>query len=1736
MSKLFALLAFLLAYSYSYSQDFSNRGTDFWVAYGYHQIMTNGANPNTQNMVLYFAAENAATVTVTIPGIGYTQTYTVPANSVVTSAPIPKAAPLDARLTTESTVPENKGIHITSTTPIVCYAHIYNENVSGASILFPTNTLGREYYTINYTNRSNTNNANCWAYVIATDTGTTTVEITPSQPTLTKPAGVPFTITMTRGQVFNIMGQFTNAIPPGNNNLGVDLTGTTIKSINTGTGCKKIAVFSGSGRISVTCNNSSSSSDNYMVQAFPKTAWGKKYLTTTSGGNQTNNFFRICVSDQSAVVTVNGAPVGVPLTNGFYYDLPVTSQPQRIEADKPILVAQYFTSQGACGNGASPGDPEVIYLSPVEQSINKVLWNATPNHAITQHFFNAIVPNGGTGVSSFRLRDASGTVLPIGTFTVHPRDAGYSYIKQQLPAAGVYSIESDSGFNAIAYGFGSTESYGYNAGTNVIDLYQFITTQNANATVNAPLACKSSPFVISLTLPYIPLSMQWQISGYPNVNITTPVPDSTYVLNGKTLYVFRLPNSYVYNVVGNYPIKVTVNTPPTSEGCPGIQVISWVIQVFNPPTPDFTWPNLPASGCTDSTIQMTANNIGGGRPIVRHFWDFGDNTYAYTSNPQKKYTAPGIYTIRYAIMTDVGCLSDTLEKTIKITNTPSAKFDISAPLCRGIQVTFSDSSKLTGNYGNIVNWNWNLGNSTILNNPNNNNVTTTYPNAITYTATLRVRTNSGCESNLYSMPVTIRPNPVPNFTNTYACLPDGVVNFTSTSTIADGTENLFTYLWNFGDPPSGPLNNSTIKDPSHKYPSVGPFSVKLKVTSNNGCIDSITKSVTNIYPQPKANFTMPAEVCWKTPVTFNSTSNGITHPITQWQWRYIDAVTNLVVGTSTVKDPVFTFPAPGTYIVRHWAFTNQNCVSDTAEKTIVINPWPTADFINSSPLCEKNQITLTDNSTPNVGSNVRWHWNIAGTIINATNNNPVTHTFANWGNKTIKLLVENSKGCRSDTLTRNILINPLPKVGYILPEVCLTDGFATFNDTSNIADGSAAQLKYLWTFNTGIPPVSPAPTPLVSTLKNPTLQFFTAGNYRLNLTVESKDGCKDSATNVPFTVNGVVANADFNILPTNGLCSNQDIEIMNKSTVVFGWLTKVEIQWDYANNPGNIEVDDEPTVDEVYKHRYPNFQSPLTRTYQVRLRAFSGIICVKEIIKEIVVNASPLVQFLPMPGICVDAVPRQITQASELGGFTGTGVYSGPGVSATGLFDPAVAGVGTHTIRYTFNAANGCSHFREQTITVWPRPQAVLNVVDPRCEKNDITFTSTGSQPNATNLTNWSWDFGDGSPVQTFTNGNPVKHRYATYKTYTVNLTVTNNRGCVSLPQPLQVKVNPLPIVDFTLPKVCLPAGDAAFNSTSTIPDNTENAFSYRWDFGDNYANPPGSDTSLLKNPVYKYTQLGPYIVQLKVKSGDGCIDSIYKKLSDVFPQPDADFLSKDSICIGDAIDFIDNSNGIVRDIVSWKWAFGDGRTSAIKNPTYVYRNAGTYTVSLTVFSSEGCPSDTAYKTINVWAYPTLNAGPDITMLEEGIRKITDIRTTGAGLTFLWTPPTYLDNPRVQYPTIIKPKDDITYTVTVTGRGGCVTHDELFVKVLKLPKPPNTFTPNGDGINDFWEIKYLNDYPNCIVEVYNTAGTLVYRSNGYSTPWDGKWKGQELPAGTYYYVIDPKNGRTKQAGYVTILR
>src|SRR5205814_10490294 len=133
------------------------------------------------------------------------------------------------------------------------------------------------------------------------------------------------------------------------------------------------------------------------------------------------------------------------------------------------------------------------------------------------------------------------------------------------------------------------------------------------------------------------------------------------------------------------------------------------------------------------------------------------------------------------------------------------------------------------------------------------------------------------------------------------------------------------------------------------------------------------------------------------------------------------------------------------------------------------------------------------------------------------------------------------------------------------------DPYAQFTDSSSIHDNSDSQFNYLWNFGD---PYSSATNPNTSNQKNPQHRYSKDSVYNVRLTVTSKDGCvKDSVKQ--FTVNGSVPRAGFQVNNGSNLCSNKDVSIVNNSTVDFGTIVKVEIYWDYQNDPTKKSIDDE---------------------------------------------------------------------------------------------------------------------------------------------------------------------------------------------------------------------------------------------------------------------------------------------------------------------------------------------------------------------------------------------------------------------------------------------------------------------------------------------------------------------------------------------------------------------------------
>jgi gliding motility-associated-like protein len=116
------------------------------------------------------------------------------------------------------------------------------------------------------------------------------------------------------------------------------------------------------------------------------------------------------------------------------------------------------------------------------------------------------------------------------------------------------------------------------------------------------------------------------------------------------------------------------------------------------------------------------------------------------------------------------------------------------------------------------------------------------------------------------------------------------------------------------------------------------------------------------------------------------------------------------------------------------------------------------------------------------------------------------------------------------------------------------------------------------------------------------------------------------------------------------------------------------------------------------------------------------------------------------------------------------------------------------------------------------------------------------------------------------------------------------------------------------------------------------------------------------------------------------------------------------------------------------------------------------------------------------------------------------------------------------------------YTFFATDVNGC-TSVQLAVTITDWETPPETglqfydaFSPNGDGKNDVWHIRNIEQYPDCVVKIFNSWGTPVFSSKGYGTPWDGKSGGKELPSGTYYYLVDPGDGSPSRTGPVSLVK
>jgi hypothetical protein len=279
-----------------------------------------------------------------------------------------------------------------------------------------------------------------------------------------------------------------------------------------------------------------------------------------------------------------------------------------------------------------------------------------------------------------------------------------------------------------------------------------------------------------------------------------------------------------------------------------------------------------------------------------------------------------------------------------------------------------------------------------------------------------------------------------------------------------------------------------------------------------------------------------------------------------------------------------------------------------------------------------------------------------------------------------------------------------------------------------------------------------------------------------SLKVTSKYGCVDEKT-MPFFLNGAFPIAKFKM--ADEICSSEDLVVEDQSTVLPGVISKYEVYYDYDNNPSVVEVYDRDNLpiptDRLFKHNYGLFNTPMTKLYHVKIVVYSGSSanCSAVFDKTITVKANPIVTLTHVADICQDNNPIQFGQEIKFG-FTGTGTFTGAGVSSSGEFNPKKAGPGTHEINYTFIADNTCPYTEKFNIIVYPTPMITGKrdfTINPGSQ---VTLEPLAVSLNSTTLT---YEWAPRSGLNRSDIASPIAR--PTGDTQYL-LTVTSANGCVA--------------------------------------------------------------------------------------------------------------------------------------------------------------------------------------------------------------------------------------------------------------------------------------------------------------------------------------------------------------------
>ena len=605
--------------------------------------------------------------------------------------------------------------------------------------------------------------------------------------------------------------------------------------------------------------------------------------------------------------------------------------------------------------------------------------------------------------------------------------------------------------------------------------------------------------------------------------------------------------------------------------------------------------------------------------------------------------------------------------------------------------------------------------------------------------------------------------------------------FTNSSSDPDGS--IASSSWDFGDG-----TTSTVASPSHSYAAAGTYNVTLTVTDNQSATNSVVHSVTvsQANQSPTAAFTSS---CSNLTCTFTNSSSDPDGSIASNSWDFGDGT------TSTVASPSHSYAAGGTYNITLTVTDNQQATNSVVHSVTVsqANQSPTAAFTSS---CTNLTCTFTNGSSDPDGSIASNSWNF-GDGTTSTVASP-SHSYAAGGTYTVTLTVtdnQNATGSVSHSVTVTAP-NQAPTANFTFSCNALS---CNFTSTSSDPDGSIA--SYSWTFGDGG----------TSTAQNPSHSYAAGGNYTVTLRVTDNQGAQSALTSKTVTVTAPnqapTANFTFS-------CNALGCSFTSTSSDPDGSIASYS--WTFGD--GGTSTAQNPS------HSYATGGN-YTVTLRVTDNQGAQSAPTSKTVTVTAPNQPPVAAF--SSSCSGDACNFTNTSSDPDGSIASNSWNFGDGqTSITASPSHTYTASGTYTVQLTVTDNQGATNSVSHTVTVNRPPVAAFS---SSCSGLTCSFTSTSSDPDGS-ISSYSWNFGDG---QTSTAQNP-SHPYGAGGTYTVTLTVTDNRGATNSVQH-SVTVTPpntAPVVNAGPDETVILGLLYTLNASFSDPDNGPWTYTINWGDG----------------------------------------------------------------------------------------------------------------------------------------------------------------------------------------------------------------------------------------------------------------------------------------------------------------